>query len=153
MTRQPKHGTVGTYKRYRCRCDECREAMRAYDLAYHRKRGRLPRGNPCEADGVTYASQNAAARATGKSKSTVCYHLTRRADLSRLGKPRAHNNGGRKKAVRIAGRQWPSQVALAEYLGRPVGSVRGWIRHENMNALIGALVVADAREAKNRKAA
>lgn len=154
MRGEPKHGKLATYKRHGCRCDECRAAVRAYNQDYWRKRGRPPLGNPCEVDGVQYPSQQAAAHATGKSKSTICYHLVKRADLSRLGKPRTHSKGGRKRLVKVGAREWPSQVALARYLDKPESSVRNWLRRGNMNALIGALVAADAREAaKPRRAA
>ena len=33
-TREPVHGTIYTYTRKKCRCDECREANAAYSREY-----------------------------------------------------------------------------------------------------------------------
>ena len=33
-----KHGSVSSYSRLGCRCDECKSAWRAYYRAYYRKR-------------------------------------------------------------------------------------------------------------------
>ena len=37
--REPVHGTIYTYTRKKCRCDECREANRDYSREYRAKKG------------------------------------------------------------------------------------------------------------------
>ena len=141
-----KHGTPTAYRRHGCRCDVCCEANRDRDRDYWRRRGRLPRGNPCEKDGVIYPNQAAAARALGVSKSAISLALSLNGDLSRIGKSRSHGEGGKLVPIRIGGREWPSRAALIKYLGLPAGRVRGWIRRRDIERLMVALITADARE-------
>lgn len=83
MTADIVHGTHHAYRRLRCRCDICRAAMRAYDRAYWRRRGRQPKGNPCARGDTVYPSQKAAAGALGVSEHTLRGWIRRR-DMNRL---------------------------------------------------------------------
>lgn len=150
---QIKHGTTSAYRRHGCRCTVCRDAARAFDREYWRRRGRQPIGNPCEADGKTFPTQREAAKALGVSKSAVTAALNRHGDLSRIGKGRGHSKGGRKNPVKIGPREWPSRKALAEYLGTTPDAVRGWIRRGNQDRLIAELMKADARHAEAARTA
>lgn len=143
-----RHGTQSAYRRHGCRCDICREAARAYDREYWRRRGRQPKDNPCEKDGMEFATQRAAAAALGVSKSTITAALNRHGDLSRIGKGRGHSKGGRKIPVKVGPREWPSRKALAEWLGISEDTVRGWIRRGNVERLIAAVMQEDARRAR-----
>lgn len=137
------HGKVSTYRHHHCRCEACVSARLEYDRNYWRKRGRQPKGNLCEKDGVTYPTQEALGAAYGVTGSTVQKYLAVHGDLSRLGESRAHGRGGPKKPVKIGPREWPSKAALAAYIGAPLHSVRNWLRRGDMKRLLAAIIAAD----------
>lgn len=147
------HGTHAAYRHHKCRCEICVSFIRAYDREYWRRRGRQPKGNPVEHDGVTYPTQADAARTLGVSTSAICAALNADGDLSRIGKTRGHSKGGRKNPVRIGPRVWPPRKALAAYLGESEDTVRGWFRRGCMERLIAAVMRADAREAAQARRA
>lgn len=144
-----KHGTIYAYKCRGCRCDACRKANRETCRAESRRRGVLPLGNPCQIGDTSFGSQLAAARAIGKSKSAITYHLNRHGNLDRLGAQPGGPNNSRCKPVRVGPQEWPSRSALDRALGVPLGTVSRWIRSGEVDALTGAVM----RMNKQRKAA
>lgn len=147
--RPAKHGTIYTYKSG-CRCARCRKANTDECRAYRQKCGITDPRNPCRIGSTVHASQAAAARAAGVARSTITYHLNRWGNLDRLGNPPGTRDNGRCKPVRIGPRIWPSQTQLDEYLGVKVGTVSAWIKRGDIERIIEALMLADAR---NRVAA
>ena len=144
------HGTLYAYRTRKCRCEECRTVYLAATVQYRRECGMRPMnetGNPCEKDGILYPSQRAAARALGITDSAVEYHLARYGNLDRVGGPRSHTKGGGCVPIKLAGREWPSRVAFADWLGVPITTVRGWLRRGDTDRLMGALMKADAKAA------
>lgn len=151
-----RHGTAYAYKRHGCRCDECRSVAIAAVTRYRRECGIRPVSeicNPCEKDGTVYASQRAAAHALGVCDSTIEYHLSKYGNLDRVGGSRAHTKGGPRVPVKIGGREWPSRPEFAAYLGVPVTTLRGWLRRNDHQRIMGALMKADANAANVKVAA
>lgn len=144
-----KHGTIYAYKGRGCRCKACRKANRETCRAESRRRGVLPLGNPCQIADKPFRSQLEAARAAGKSKSAITYHLNRHGNLDRLGAKPGGPNNSRCKPVRVGAQEWPSQSALDRALGVPAGTVSRWIKAGNVDALTGAVM----RMSTQRKAA
>ena len=147
-----QHGTISAYRRHGCRCTDCRDAARASDREYWRRRGRQPQGNPCEVGGKTFSTQLEAARALGVSKSAITAALNRHGDLSRIGKPRSHSKGGRKCPVTVEGRTWPSMKSLAAYCGVTQRTIRRWLR-DSPRRLLYAIRATDERLIAERMAA
>lgn len=99
-------------------------------------------------DGTVYPSHGAAGAALGVSKRTIGYHLDRHGNLNRVGRVAARQNHPMRKAVTLAGRQWPSVALLADYLGLHHETVRRWRRVGDVERLLGALMKADAKAAQ-----
>lgn len=139
------HGTTTGYARG-CRCEGCKSAKRLANRRHWATLGRAPVGNPCQTpDGRTFPSQAAAARALGVSKSAISANLERYGDLSQLGKrPKGRPYGG-KRPVKVGKREWPSQAALARYVGTTDACVRDWLKRGRTELLIAALMKADAK--------
>lgn len=138
-----KHGTIGAYKRRRCRCDACRQANTEASRRERRARGMPEMGNPCRRGDTIFRTQTEAARALGVSSNTVSYHLMKHGNLDRIG-----SSGFRPvrcKPVRVGPREWPSRVELDRYLGLPRGTVSGWLCKGRLDALLGAVMRADAQ--------
>lgn len=101
-------------------------------------------------DGTIYPSHAAAAAALGVSNRTIGYHLDRHGNLNRVGRVAARQNHPMRRAVTLAGRQWPSVALLADYLGLHHETVRRWRRLNDVERLLGALMKADAKSARSR---
>lgn len=148
-----KHGTLSGYSYHHCRCDACRSVKSAYDQAWRRsKKGVTGRGNPVSSEKGTFPSQAAAAKAHGVSERTIGYHLDQYGDLSRLGKTFRRPRATRARRITIGPRSWPSIALLADYVGSPPETVRGWLRRNDRQRLLAALMAADARAATVRAA-
>ena len=145
-----RHGTKTAYQYHKCRCDLCRGTWRDYLMAWRRKNGIPPRGNPVTDGVLTWASQADAGKALGVSGSTIRYHLETHGDLSRVGCAARSHNSGRKTPVRIGNREWQSQSALARYLGMPTTSLWRLLQRDDRMALTAALMKADAKAANVR---
>lgn len=140
---QIKHGTLGTYEKRGCRCDACRQANIEASRRERRARGMPEMGNPCRRGGTIFRTQAEAARALGVSSNTVSNHLMRHGNLDRIG-----SSGLRPlrcKPVRVGAREWPSRVALDRHLGLPRGTVSGWLCEGRLDALLGAVMRAEAQ--------
>nr|WP_111299388.1 hypothetical protein [Paracoccus saliphilus] len=135
-----KHGTIYAYKIRGCRCADCRVANRDTCRAERRRRGTLAPGNPCQIGDRSFGSQLEAARALGKSKSAITYHLNRHGSLDRLGAKPGGPNNSRGKPVRVGPQTWPSRYALDRALGVPLGTVSRWILAGEADALTGAVM-------------
>lgn len=99
----------------------------------------MPLGNPCQIADKPFRSQLEAARAAGKSKSAITYHLNRHGNLDRLGAKPGGPNNSRCKPVRLGAQEWPSQSALDRALGVPAGTVSRWIKAGDLDALTGTV--------------
>lgn len=141
-----QHGTLSGYIVHKCRCDDCKRVKSRSDREYRDRKGRKPKGNPCTIDGVTYPSQSEAARQLGISTSCISYHLNRHGGFSRFRKPAGGRNGGLKKPVTIGNRTWPSQMALARYLGISEECLRWWTKQNHAEKIMVALLAADAKQ-------
>lgn len=146
-----RHGTPYVYRRYKCRCDACRAAHTADCKAWRRKNGVLDtNGNTCQVGTDVFRTQQEAARASGKAKSTISWHLNKHGNLDRLGGKRGGPAPKLCKPVRVGTREWPSRSALERYLGVASGTVHRWINGNRMDCLLAALLRAD--EAKKATA-
>ena len=149
------HGsTYGYWKG--CRCTECRYANTAARRQWRRANGVIPVcGNPVAANGNVYQSENAAGRALGISGETVRGHLNRHGDLSRVGQiyRGGCRNGGKKTPFIAGGRSWPSVSSFARYAGVPRTTARRWVKSGDLNSIIAALIMADAKAAQAKVAA
>lgn len=143
-----KCGTISGYSKG-CRCNPCRDARREYIRAWRRKNGISPQGNPVDANGVVYPTQRAAAAALGVTERVISYHLNKYADFSRVGKKSGGGKGGRKNPVECMGREWQSVNALSQYVGVAHSTMWRWIRADDRQSIIGAIMRADARQRRD----
>lgn len=152
MARKPKpirHGTIYAYKDRGCRCEKCRRANADSCRARRQRKGKGPAGCPVRSmTGQNFPSQRAAGRELGVSGSTICYHLNAHGNLDRLGCPPGGAAPGRCKPISVYGRTWPSNSALARYVGVRPQMLHNWIRRGQMDRLLAALMVADAAAAR-----
>ena len=106
----------------------------------------MPPGNPVEVNGVVYPTQRAAAEVLGVTERAISYHLNKYPDFSRIGKKTGGGKGGRKNPVEFLGREWQSVSALAHYVGVSHSTMWKWIRTEDKQSIIGAIMRADAQQ-------
>ncbi|QBX34621.1 hypothetical protein E4191_07765 [Paracoccus liaowanqingii] len=135
-----KHGTIYAYKCRGCRCDPCTRANTETCKTERRRKGILSPGNACKVGTEVFTTQQEAARAAGRTKGAITYHLNRYGNLDRLGGKRGGPSKGRCKPVCVGMQEWPSRSALDRALGVPIGTVSAWILRGDMNALIGAVM-------------
>lgn len=96
--------------------------------------------------GRHHPSQIAAAAALGVSVKTVCYHLNKNGDLSRVGVGRGNHHGhtsSQAEPVVMGDREWPSRTLFARHLGVNAKTVQGWFRRGDTDRILSALMHAD----------
>lgn len=168
LPRRPiKHGTNYAYVRHKCRCDTCREAevQRQREFRARHKQGLVKhrKGGVCvpvRLGDVDYPSISAAAAALGVTAPTLSHRLQKYGCLDLAGqgsRPPRRQALNSILPITIHGREFPSRVAAARYLGVCSSYLsrcaKAGFTATYSDYLLRRLMEADARQAARKVAA
>lgn len=167
LPRRPiKHGTNHAYVRHKCRCDICREAevQRQREFRARHKQGLIRHRTggvcvPVRLGDVDYPSISAAAAALGVTAPSLSHRLRKYGCLDLAGqgsRPPRRQALNNILPITIHGREFPSRVAAARYLGVCSSYLsrcaKAGFTSTYSDYLLRRLMEADARQATRRDA-